>query len=668
MSMDRRLLTIIGIALGVVLLLAVNIASHRLFSGTRLDLTENKLYTLSEGTLNILAKLDEPIQLRLFLSREQASRLPGLSGYTQRVAELVRQYEREAGGKIRLSLIDPEPFSEDEDRAVAYGLRGVSIDEGEGAFYFGLVGTSSTDDQEVIPFFSPNREKFLEHDVTKLIYQLSNPKQKVLGLMSSLPIDGGPAAMPGQPSRSWVIADQLRQLFEIRDVPIDTKEIPKDVDILMIVHPKALSQSSLYAIDQFILAGGRAVVYVDANAETESSRQGAIAGLAPSSSDLNKLFEQWGIELIKGKVVADIRFAERVRYNRDSRSMTTEYPVWINLPPDQFSQDDIVTSKLGNLFFATPGAIKKREKDGSNIKMTPLVETSSDAMLVDVALLRFLQDPTILIKQYKTGGKKLVLAARLSGKVNSAFPDGPPQEEEPAEGKGVAEDGNKDNAEDKEQGAKSEHVHLKESKDAVNLIVVADVDMLNERYWAQTQNFLGTRIVIPSAANGNFVINAVESLVGSNDLISVRSRGEYQRPFTRVAVIQQDAELKFRQKEQELVNRLNDAEQKLLELEKNKQSDDAPVLSLQQRKEIEKFTNEKLRIRKELRQVRHQLHKDIERLESWTKFINIAFMPLVIGIGGLMLGFRRARRRRAPGADNEDAGIQAKKEKENNDI
>ena len=247
-----------------------------------------------------------------------------------------------------------------------------------------------------------------------------------------------------------------------------------------------------------------------------------------------------------------------------------------------------------------------------------------------------------MLQQYKTGGEKLILAARISGKLETAFPGGQPE----AETKGSDDDPGADNSVDKKHGNGAQKPHVMRSAEPANLIVVADVDMLNDRFWAQTQDLLGTRIVIPTAANGNFVINAVDSLVGSNDLISVRSRGQYQRPFTRVEMIRQNAELQFRQKEQELVNRLQEAEQKLLELEKTKQSDDAPLLSFQQQQEIARFTDEKLRIRKDLREVRHQLHKDIERLESWTKFMNIGFMPLVIGIGGALLGLRRVRRRR----------------------
>ncbi|MDX1378588.1 MAG: GldG family protein, partial [Anaerolineales bacterium] len=312
--MSRRLMTIGGLALGVVLLLALNMASSTLLAGARLDLTENKLYTLSQGTRNIIGSLQEPVNLRLFLSRKQAIRLPGISSYAQRVEELLRQYERDSNEKIRLSVIDPEPFSEEEDRAVAYGLRGVSMDDGEGVLYFGLVGTSSTDDQEVIPFFSPTREELLEHDITKLVYQLADPKKRVIGLLSTLPIDSGPL-VPGQGGNSWVVVDQLRQLFEVRSLETDIRSIPDDVDVLMIVHPRALGDQTLYAIDQFILSGGRAVVYVDPNPESERSAGGMLGGAEPGASDLSTLFDQWGIELVKDKIAADIRFAERVRYN-----------------------------------------------------------------------------------------------------------------------------------------------------------------------------------------------------------------------------------------------------------------------------------------------------------------------------------------------------------------
>ncbi len=638
MSSNKKFLTITSLVVAVALLLAVNILSNVTFTSTRLDLTAAKLFTLTEGTANILGKLDEPITLRFFLSQREATRLPGINSYAQRVKELLEEYQRLAGGKIRLQIIDPEPFSEQEDRAVGYGLRGVGL-EGDGVFYFGLVGTNAVDDQEVIPFFSPNREEFLEHDITKLVHQLTAAKRRIVGVMSTLPIDGG-MGMPGRGmAEPWAVMEQVRQLFEVRTVAADATSIPDDIDVLMIVHPKDLSDRTLYAIDQFLLTKGRALIFVDPNSESDQPGAMPMLGGTPGGSDLPKVFASLGIDLVDGKVAGDLRVAERVRYADQGRTAVTEYPVWMNLQPDQFNADDIITAELGNLMFATSGILEIN--DAAQTKVEPLVETTPDAMQIDAAQLRLLNDPTMLLRQFRPGGKKLILAARVSGPMKSAFPDGRPvaesstdQSDAAAEQKG---DAKKDDV--------SEAPHRAESSQAVNLIVVADTDLLNDRFWVRVQNFLGSRILIPSAANGNFVVNALESLTGSNDLISVRSRGRFTRPFTKVTDIQQHAELRYRQKEQELLTRLRETENKLLELEDRKQGDEAVILSQEQQTEIEKFRLEKIRIRKDLRTVRHQLHKDIEGLASWMKFVNIGLMPILIGAGGIFIALQRARRR-----------------------
>ncbi len=638
MSTNKKFLTITSLVVATVLLLAVNILSNATFTSTRLDLTASKLFTLTKGTTNILGQLDEPITLRLFLSQREATRLPGINSYAQRVKELLEEYERIANGKIRLQIIDPEPFSEQEDRAVGYGLRGIGL-EGDAVFYFGLVGTNSVDDQEVIPFFSPNREEFLEHDITKLVYQLTTVVKKVVGIMSTLPVDGG-MAMPGRGvAAPWAVMDQIRQLFEVRTVATDATSIPPEIDVLMLVHPKNLSPPTLYAIDQFILTRGRALIFVDPNAESDQPGAAPMLGGAPGGSDLPELFASWGIHLVDGKVAGDLRVAEQVRYSDQARAAAAEYPVWMNLQPDQFNRDDIITAKLGNLVFATSGVLEIKDAEG--IKVEPLVETTPDAMKIDAGQLRFLNDPTILLRQYRPEGKKLMLAARVSGNVKTAFPDGKPaaKPNDNQTGNTIQEDGG---PEAKDDAAAPHHAG---SLADVNLVVVADTDLLNDRFWVRVQNFLGSRILIPSAANGNFVVNALESLTGSNDLISVRSRGRFSRPFTKVAEIQQQAELRFRQKEQELLTRLRETENRLLELEDRKQGAGAVILSEEQQKEIEKFRLEKVRIRKDLRTVRHQLHKDIEGLAASMKFVNIGLMPILIGTGGIFIALQRARRR-----------------------
>lgn len=643
MSKTKHLLTWGGLALALVLLFAVNLFSNTAFTSARVDLTENSLYTLTDGTWNILSSLEEPVALRLFLSQKEATRLPGVTNYTQRVREMLQEYERQSNGMIKLYIIDPEPFSEEEDRAVGYGVRGIPLDESGTQFYFGLAGTNSTDDIEVIPFFTMEREQLLEHDLTKLIYQLADAKSTKIGLLSTLPLDGGAPTMQamsqGMP-QPWVVLEQIRQLFSVTNIDIDARIIPEDIDVLMVVHPKQLPLSTLYAIDQFVLGGGRVLAFVDPNAEVDRSPGMMGMGSPPGSSDLGPLLDAWGVELAGEKVAGDLSIAQRVRYGQGQNQGVVDYPIWINVPTEQNNPDDVVTARLGNLVLASPGVLNDLEREG--IVVTPLVRTTGNAMLFDVEQLRFVMDPTVLLSGYQPGGEELNLAVRVYGKVETAFKDGPPPAELPEVEQ--TEDGVEQSAAESEATLPP---HRRESSEDVNVIIVADADMLADEFWVQAQNFLGTRLFIPSAANGDFVINALESLSGSNDLISVRSRGQFSRPFTKVAEIQQAAEIRFRQKEQELLTSLRDTENKLIELEKgNLNEEQQLILSPEQEQEIAKFREEKVRIRRDLRDVRHQLHKDIERLESTTKFINIGFMPLLVGIGGLLIGISQSRRRR----------------------
>ena len=429
--MNIRLLTGSGLAVAVVLFFTVNVLSHVAFRSARFDLTEQRLYTLTEGSRNILQGLDEPVTLRLYLSKKLAVELPGIQGYTNRVLELVQEYEQAAAGNLILHVIDPEPFSEEEDRAVGYGLRGVPLDQGNTQFYFGLVGTNATDDQELIPFFQQSREEFLEYDLTKLVYRLGNPKQKVVGLLSTLPVDGGPQMpFPQAPGGSapWMIMDSIRELMEVKVLDKAVTEIPEAVDVLMVVHPKQLGEPTLYAIDQFVLRGGRAVVFVDPHSEADRvlpDPRNPMGMQAPRNSDLGRVFDAWGIELVDGKVVGDLPLAKKVNFQKQSRMMVADYPVWIDLTPRQLNAEDVVTAKLPNLTMASAGILRKKED--SETEWTPLMETDDQAMQIDAARLQFMPDVEGLLRDYRPEGETLVLAARLTGKVKTAFPDGRPE-------------------------------------------------------------------------------------------------------------------------------------------------------------------------------------------------------------------------------------------------
>ena len=645
--MTSRMMTTTGVVLALVLLFAVNILASRLLGPARIDLTENRLFTLSEGTRAILTSLDEPVTLRFYLSQRELERVPGIGGYTDRVRALLDEYRRLAGGKLTLHVIDPEPFSEEEDRAVGYGLRGVPLGLDEGIFYFGLAGTNSVDDEEVIPFFAAEREQFLEYDVTKLVHNLSNPQQKIVGLLSSLPVEGqGPpmqAAMGGMGAQPWMVIDQIRQLFELRSLHPKLDEIPEDIDVLMLVHPQTLPREALYAIDQYVLRGGRVVAFIDPYSETQQDAMagGFMSPVASRRSEIDELLSAWGVTLGED-VVADLELALKVRMEQSGRVLTFDYPVWMNITPQTFDQEDIVTGNLANLGFGTPGYLEPAE--GATTAFTPLVTTTPRAAQFTTAQVAAVTtDPRDLLDQYTPRDRAYTVIARVSGKVGTAFPDGRPVLElsEDEDSSETAEAGDETGNETKPKAE-----HLSESTEDAQIILVADTDMLADRFWVVVQEFLGSRIAIPSAANGTLVINALDNLTGSGDLISVRNRGTFTRPFTRVVALKQRAERAFRAKEQELIAQLEETERRLVELEESNQGNDALILTDAQRDEMVRFRQERVRIGKDLREVRRQLRTDIEALESWLKFANIGLVPILIGLTGLVAGLLQLRRRR----------------------
>ena len=646
--MTSRMMTTTGVVLAVVLLFAVNILASRHLGPARIDLTEHRLFTLSEGTRGILTSLDEPVTLRFYLSKRELERVPGIGGYADRVRALLEEYGRIAGDKLTVRIIDPEPYSDEEDRAVGYGLRGVPLGLDEGVFYFGLAGTNAVDDEAVIPFFAAEREQFLEYDVTRLVHNLSSPERKIVGLLSSLPIEGQglpmQAAMGGMGAEPWMVVDQIRQLFELRSLHPSLEEIPGDTDVLMLVHPQNLPPEALYAIDQYVLRGGRVVAFVDPYSEAQQDAMAMAGGMVPPMasrrSEVDELLAAWGATLGED-VVADLELALKVRMEQGGRILTFDYPVWMNITPSTFDHEDIVTGNLANLGFGTPGYLEPVE--GAAATFTPLVTTTPRAAQFTVAeVAAVTTDPRVLLDDYTPRDRPYTVVARISGKVRTAFPDGRPIREP------SGDDGGTTTGE--ESGAEPMAEHLSESTEDAQIIVVADADMLADRFWVVVQEFLGSRIAIPSAANGTLAINALDNLTGSGDLISVRNRGTFTRPFTRVAALRQQAERDFRVKEQELIAQLRETERRLVELEESNQGNDALVLTDAQRDELVRFRQERVRIGKELREVRRQLRADIETLEAWLKFANIALVPILIGLVGLAASLAQSRRRRRASA------------------
>ncbi|MCJ7556834.1 MAG: Gldg family protein [Gammaproteobacteria bacterium] len=608
------------------LFVAVIMASNSLFRSIRWDLTENQLYTMSQGTRNILGGLQEPINLYFFFSSDASRDIPSVRNYANRVRELLEEFSANSGGKIHLRVIDPVPFSEEEEMATEFGLTPVPIGTSGENIYFGLAGTNMVDDASTIAFFHPDKENFLEYDLAKLVYSLDHPQRPVIGVLSSLPMqrDFDPATQ--QIRQAWVIADQAEQLFQLRTLSAKLDQVDEDIDLLLLVHPKNLPEQTLYAIDQFVMRGGRALIFVDPFAESEApavDQENLLASRTGSqSSNLGPLFSAWGIRYNPGQVIADEQLALSVTMGPGRPSI--RHLAFLGFGPGQFNRNDIITAKLDLVNVATAGVF---ELEGhSTLTMTPLLQTSSRAMPVTTDRFTYMPDPAALRNGFEPTGQIYTVAARLSGPLESAFPNGPPSTDTEASG------------------------HLKASITDATIILVADTDLLTDRFWVQVQSFLDQRLATAFANNGDLLVNALDNLSGSSDLISIRGRAGYTRPFSRVEALRREAETRLQAKEQELEQQLKTTEDSLARLQSQRLDQNTVLLSDEQSVELHKFLDEKVRIQKELRQVRLELDREIDRLGSRLKFINIGLIPLALTLALVLwiaLASQRRRNRKA---------------------
>lgn len=604
-----RWYTLGGLVLLGILLLAVNAVGDRFLSGLRVDLTSNDLYTLSDGTRDVLADIEEPVNLYYFYSEETARSIPQIASHGRRIGELLDEFAAAAKGKLRITLIDPEPFSDDEDRAVALGVEPVPLNDTGRNLYFGIAGTNTVGDQQVIRYFQLNRATLLEYDLAKLVYQLAHPKKPVVGLLTQLPMSGGFDQRAMRQTPAWFVRERIGELFDLRDLAADTDAIDEDVDLLVVVHPTSLGEATLYAVDQYVMRGGRLIAFVDPYSEV-AANPGA------SSSNLGPLFAAWGIEYDPAQAAGDAEQAIAVSVARNQPP--AYHLAMIGVGAGSINPDDVITRGLSSVNLGHAGFFKPAED--ADLEFSALLSTSTRAAPIEAGRLRGLTEPGVLQRDFKPGGEPLVLAARISGTFASAFPDGPPQ------------------------GAGGEREHLVAGGEANTLVVVGDTDMLSDRFWVQFQNLLGQRLAIPFANNADFVVNALDNLLGSNALINIRGRADYSRPFHRVDLLRREADAKFRLKEQELQEKLRETERKLGELQNRDDGSQELLLSAEQRQALAKFQEQKLGIRKQLRDVQHQLNKDIEALGSRLKFVNIALVPLALSAIVLVLALARRRR------------------------
>jgi ABC-type uncharacterized transport system involved in gliding motility auxiliary subunit len=457
-TIDRNRLAVIGVALAAVLFLASNLAVNLGMRSAQIDLTERELYTLSDGTRKVLTSLTEPITLRFYFTRALGENYPGHAAYANRVRELLERYVTISGGKIRLEVKNPDAFSEVEDEAVAFGLQGIPYDQSGDRGYFGIAGTNSVDGMSAIPYFTTEREPFLEYDLTKLVYTLATLDRPIIGIVSRLPITGG--IMMGQrPVPPWAVISQLRELFDVRNMPAEFSTVPPEVGELMLVHPKDLSEETLYAIDQFVMRGGRVLAFIDPNAELEAG-----PGMRPGPSDIDRLLKSWGVTFIKDKFAGDLETARRVNVQHQGQLTQVDYVAWGTLTRNNMDTTDAVVADIRDLNIGSAGIIEPAE--GASTTFRPLITTSEKSQAIDVAKLRGRIDVVGLFRDFEPSGKKLTIAARVTGPVKSAFPDGPPLV-------GEGEEAEKARAE-------KAKLHIAESQKPLNAVIVADTDLLHE--------------------------------------------------------------------------------------------------------------------------------------------------------------------------------------------
>ncbi|MBL4680509.1 MAG: Gldg family protein, partial [Pseudomonadales bacterium] len=531
--------------------------------------------------------------------------LTGLRAYAKQVDALLTEYELASNGMLKLHRVDPAPFSEEEDRAAAFDLQSVPVNNVGETLYFGLAGKNAFDSQLTIPFFQPDKETFLEYEISKLLQGLIQDEKPRIGLLSSITVREDMNMQTFQSVPAWMLFQQLEQLFSLQNIEPDVSSL-EDLDLLILVHPKGLSEETLFTIDQFVMGGGRMLVFVDPYPERDrpASNNPMLPGPQPQASKLNTLLIPWGITLRENVVLGDTKSALSVS---TGAGQTVRHLAILGLGSANFSRDDVTVAALENINFASAGILDI--SDAVETEISLIIESSEFAAPIDTIRLQFLADPSDLQSDFVETGERYPIAVRLSGKAVSAFTE-------------------KENA--------------IASTENINVIVIADTDLLTDQLWVQVQNFFGQSIASPWANNGDFVINAVDNLLGSTALIGIRSRGEFTRPFVVVEELQREAEANFLKSADVLQARLAETEQQLSSLESSQGDQAVLSFSHEQEKAIESFQQEKLKIRKELREVRYQLDKDIDSLGSMLKLLNIVLLPILLTLMLLMINYIRS--------------------------
>ena len=617
--------TLINILLIFVIIIAINVIGNSLYF--RLDITENNLYTLSEGSKKIVNEIDTPITLKYYFTKSAESLPLNYKIYGNKIMELLQEYENQNPGNITLEIYDPKPDSDEEEWAKKYGLNGVPLSYGE-TLFSGLVAVK--EDVELnIPIFDPKREQFMEYDISELLLNLTKEQNKIIGVLSSLPVMGQTPnqmqAMQGQQGApKWIFLQELEKSYELKTIEINTEEIDSNIDILLVIHPKNLSDVTEYAIEQFALKGGQLVILVDANSnmDQQAAMMARMGQMASASSDLPKLFKHWGVEYQPQKILGDHAHATEVS-TRDSGIFA--FALWHSLNKNSFNQDLIATKDLEKMLVIEPGGFTIKED--SKLKLNPLLKSSTQSGLVDSFIMRY-TNPLEINQQVKPEGSYNI-AGILSGKVNSAYnkrPDPPKKEEKPGE--------------EKEETPKVFQPHVSESNENIKVLLITDTDFIADRNSVRQNALFGA---VPMNDNLNFMINMVEFLSGSEELTQIRSRGQFSRPFLRFVELQQMAQSKYQSEEQKLSQNLKSVQEKLSALNVQKGTNEI-VLTKEQIEKIKQFRMAEKETQSKLREIRKLLRQDIESEKTFLILLNLLFVPVLLAVFGIVLYLKRFNR------------------------
>jgi ABC-type uncharacterized transport system involved in gliding motility auxiliary subunit len=630
---DSLLYSVVGVIAVLIISVAINLLGG--FLKFRSDLTENKLYTLSDGTKKILNKLDTDVVVRFYFSKDTASMPVPLRTYAQEVQDLLDEYQQYSHGKVKIIKLDPKPDSDAEDSANLDGIEGQAVDLND-KVYLGIA-VSCLDAKTTIPYLSPDRGNLLEYDLSRAISSVANPKKAVIGVMSALPVTGresSPMMMQQrqQPSQPWVFLNELKENYVVRDVPLTTDKIEDDVSVLVVIHPQGIADVAQFAIDQFLLRGGKMVALLDPYSFVEVQTAGQYGGGAGYDSTLSKLLPAWGIDYSVKKLIADPTFATQVQRENDVQSD----PTILSVTSDGINKEDALGAAVSDLLMPFAGALIGKPAEG--LKEDVLVKSSTQAGLIDVSLLE--AGPDAIRKALKSANTAYPIAIRLTGKFKTAFPEGKPESKPSAEPTPTLPAAASPSPAAKE-------TPLKEAKSEGVVILVADSDFAYDAIAGRAQQVLAQTVFMPSNGNLNFIQSSVEQLAGDSDLIGIRSRASGNRPFVVVNKMETAAQQKYQSKIDELEDNLNQARQNLAALQTSKQTDQKMLLSPEQQAEIKKFQENEATVNKELKQVRKNLRQEIDSLQTTVKWVDIAAMPVIVTLVGLALALVKRRRRAA---------------------